>query len=122
MSTCEAEVAAAATAFVCCQGLVSLLTEWGVDLRPPILLVDNKSAMVITEAGGTWRTRYFAVRAARISEEITRGSLQLRYCRTDLMAADGLTKMASAVVMGMLRAVLIRLCATPCATCHCACM
>ena len=103
LSTCEAEVAAAAMAFVCCEGLISLLEEWGVELRPPILLIDNKSALTIMELGGSWRTRYFSVRAARIAEEYARNKVQLRYCRTNAMAADGLTKMASAVVMEMLR-------------------
>ena len=39
----EAEVAAAAMSFVCCEGLACLLNEWGIGLDPPTLLVDNKS-------------------------------------------------------------------------------
>ena len=89
MSTCEAEVAAAAMSFVCVEGLVGLLEEWGIPLLPPILLIDNKSALTICELGGSWRTRYFEVRAAKIAEEHQRGRVQLRYCQTDVMAADG---------------------------------
>ena len=106
MSTCEAEVSAAAMAFVCAEGLRYLLNEWGVQLHPPILLVDNKSALTICELGGSWRTRYFAVRAARVAEEASQGRIQPSYCATNAMAADGLTKLASAEVMGMLRAAM----------------
>ena len=106
MSTCEAEVAAAAMSFVCVQGIAYLLEEWGVQLNAPILLVDNKSALTICELGGSWRTRYFAVRAARIAEETLQGRVQLRYCPTAAMAADGLTKLASALVLDMLRSTM----------------
>ena len=99
LSTCESEVAAAAQGFVCVEGLKCLLLEWGVELAPPILLIDNKSALVVCDVGGTWRTRYFAVRAARLADEHRLGNVVLRYCRTDLMAADGLTKLASSQVM-----------------------
>ena len=80
--------------------------EWGVELVAPILLIDNKSALVVCDVGGTWRTRYFAVRAARLADEHRLGNVVLRYCRTDLMAADGLTKLASAQVMQKLREIL----------------
>ena len=103
LSTCESEVEAAAQAFVCVEGLSCLLREWGVSLDPPVLLVDNKSAPTICELGGSWRTRYFAVRAARLAEEYTLGHLSLRYCPTSDMVADGLAKLASASVMEMLR-------------------
>ena len=56
--------------------------------------------------GGSWRTRYFAVRAVRIVEELSRLRLQLRYCPTKLMGADGLTKLATAEVMRDFRKVL----------------
>ena len=38
LSTCESEVCAASTAWICTEGLVCLLEEWHIDLRPPILL------------------------------------------------------------------------------------
>ena len=66
-STCEAEVSAAALGFQIVEGLRAILEEWGVTLSTPLLLVDNKSALVLATCGGSWRTRYFAVRAARIS-------------------------------------------------------
>ena len=68
LSTCEAEVCAAATAYICAEGLMCLLEEWHQRLAPPILLLDNKSALTLLRLGGSWRTRYFAIRAARILE------------------------------------------------------
>ena len=106
LSTCEAEVNAAATAWICTEGIICLLEEWHINLKPPILLVDNKSALTLMRLGGSWRTRYFAIRAVRIMEEISRHRLQLRFCPTGVMAADGLTKLATAQVMDDFRKVL----------------
>ena len=103
LSTCEAEVAAAATSWQVTEGLKALLDEWGADVGKPILLVDNKSALRVSELGGTWRTRYFAVRAARLQEESAADAISLRYCPTGDMMADGLTKNASAQVLQKLR-------------------
>ena len=55
-------------------------------------MADNKSALTILTLGGSWRTRNFAVRAARILEEFEVDKVQLRYCKTTDMGADGLTK------------------------------
>ena len=99
LSTCEAEVAAAATSWQVTEGLKTLLDEWGTDVGKPILLVDNKSALKVSELGGTWRTRYFAVRAARLQEESAANRISLRYCPTNDMMADRLTKNASAQVL-----------------------
>lgn len=106
LSTCEAEVCAAATAYICMEGMSCLLQEWHVRLAPPILLVDNKSALTLLRLGGSWRTRYFAIRAARILEVYGQQGLQLRYCPTALMGADGLTKLASGPVMDGLREIM----------------
>ena len=63
LSTCEAEVSAGAMSYQVAEGLRYLLEEWGIVFKPTILLIDNKSALLLAENGGTWRTRYFAVRA-----------------------------------------------------------
>ena len=80
-----------------------MLQEWGVKLDPPALLVDNQSALRVAQFGGSWRTRYFAVRAHRIGQEHAQGHISLRFCPTASMMADGLTKLASAEVMTKLR-------------------
>ena len=46
LSSCEAEVAAAALTFQVLEGLRHLLTEWGVTVATPTLHVDNKSAII----------------------------------------------------------------------------
>ena len=53
LSTCETEVSAAAMDFQIIEGLKCLVEEWGVRLDPPVLLVDNKSAITVAENGGT---------------------------------------------------------------------
>ena len=96
LSTCECEVGAAALGFQIVEGLRALLDEWGVRLDPPALYQDNQSALTVIEQGGTWRTRYFATRASRLSEEHKLKTIILHYCPTKLMAADGLTKLSTA--------------------------
>ena len=103
LSTCEAEVAAAATSWQLVEGLRALLLEWQVQLEKPILLIDNKSALRVSELGGTWRTRYFAIRAARLQEESAADAVSLRYCPTGDMMGDALTKNAGAAVLQRLR-------------------
>ena len=103
LSTCEAEVSAAAMGFQIVEGLKCLLEEWEIKFSAPILLIDNKSALTLFENGGTWRTRYFAIKAARLQQEHQNGNLILRYCPTLLMAADGLTKMGSAIILEKFR-------------------
>ena len=103
LSTCEAEVAAAALGFQILEGVRALLEEWRVVILQPILAVDNKSALTIAEQGGSWRTRYFAVRASRITEEALLGRLSLRYCPTSLMLADAFTKLGTAIMLDTLR-------------------
>ena len=103
LPTCEAEVAAAATSWQLVEGLRTLLEEWQVDVGAPVLLVDNKSALRVSELGGTWRTRYFAIRAARLQEESAADRVSLRYCQTDVMMADALTKSAGASILQKLR-------------------
>ena len=68
MSTCEAEVSAAALSWQVAEGARCMLQEWGVKVDPPVLLVDNQSALRVAYFGGSWRARYFAVRAHRIGQ------------------------------------------------------
>ena len=103
LSTCEAEVAASATGFTLGEALQLLITEWDVELAPPYLLIDNKSALDICHGKGTWKTKYFAIRAARIAQEFSLGNVVIRYCQTALMLADGLTKFAASNVMMKMR-------------------
>ena len=44
LSTCEAEVAAAASAWQVAEGLLCLLQEWDSAVVAPLLLIDNKAA------------------------------------------------------------------------------
>ncbi|CAK0894098.1 unnamed protein product, partial [Prorocentrum cordatum] len=99
-----AEVFAAALSWQVAEGVRSMLREWGVMLDPPVLLVDNQSALRVAHFGGSWRTRYFAVRAHRIGQEHAEGHISLRFSPTATMMADALTKLASAEVLSKLRA------------------
>ena len=103
LSTAEAEIGAASMTFCIAWGVRCLLVEWGVDLSPPVVCVDNQAALTMITDGGTWRTRYYAVRATRMHDEMTAGNISVRYCVTCDMIADALTKLCTAVVLEMAR-------------------
>ena len=106
LSTCEAEVSAAALTFQILEGLKHLLLEWGADVGIPTLYQDNRSALTVSALGGTWRTRYFAVRASRIAHETLHNNVQLAFCPTKQMVADACTKLSTAEVLASLRSCL----------------
>ena len=54
-------------------------------------------------AGGTWGTRYYAVRATRLRDEMAAGSLSVRCCIAADVVADALTKLCAAMVLEMAR-------------------
>ena len=76
-------------------------------LRPRLhLLLDNQSAITVSTVGGTWRSRYYAVRAALIKEMVDIGDLWVEYMETKKELADALTKLADSNVLQTLRVVM----------------
>ena len=103
LCTAEAELVAAALTFSVIQGLKILLQEWGLIFDACTIKVDNTAAITIAENGGSWRTRYFAVRGSRINEEIALGSIKLDHEPTGKMLADGLTKLGTSDMLSNVR-------------------
>ena len=99
LSTAEAELNAATLAWQIIEGVRLLINDLGFEVPSVKLLLDNKAALTIAECGASWRTRYFSVRAHRLHEEHLVGRAVLEYCRTDVMLADALTKLAGAPVI-----------------------
>ena len=102
LSTAEAELNAATLAWQILEGIRLLIGDLGIHIPKVRLLVDNKAALTIAECGGSWRTRYFAVRGHRLHEEHVTGRAIIEHCKTELMLADALTKLASAPVVATL--------------------
>ncbi len=75
------------------------MNDLGFQVPSVRLLLDNKAALTIADCGASWRTRYFAVRGHRLHEEHLGGRAKLEYCKTDVMLADALTKLAGAPVI-----------------------
>ena len=92
-STAEAELNAAALGWQIIEGLRHLIADLGINLPAVRLLVDNQAAITLATCGGTWRTRYFAVRGHRIAEECRVNRAILDHCPTKDMLADCLTKL-----------------------------
>ena len=91
LSTAEAELCSAALGWQVAEGIRYLLTTVGIHVKRLRLFIDNKAALTPALLGSTWRTRYYAVRARRIYEEVQREAVQIQYCSTKDMAADALT-------------------------------
>jgi len=99
LSTAEAELNAATLAWQIIEGVRLLVNDLGFQVPSVRLLLDNKAALTIAECGASWRTRYFSVRGHRLHEEHLVGRAKLEYCKTDVMLADALTKLACAPVI-----------------------
>jgi hypothetical protein len=71
-----------------------LLEELGVDQhRPTIVYQDNKSTIHMAQYGGNFkRTKHILCKQMYVRERIEQGDLTLKYCPTDEMVADVLTK------------------------------
>ena len=103
LSTGEAELCAAALALQCAMGLRCLLEE-ALGHRPSLTIhLDNQSAITITNAGGTWRSRYYAVRGALLKELVEMGDIEVKYVSTDNMFADALAKLTDGAILAKLR-------------------
>ena len=103
LCTAEAELIAAALAYQVVQGLRILLEEWGLQFEASVMKVDNTAAITIATHGGSWRTRYFAVRGNRINEEIQRKTIVLEHEPTKHMLADAMTKLGTADMLSNVR-------------------
>ena len=83
LSTAEAELYTAALGWSIAEGLRHLLEDMGVAIPKVLLEVDNKAAITCATCGGTWRTRYFAVRGHRLYQE------HERQCRHSVLQNRG---------------------------------
>ncbi len=92
LCTAEAELNGATLGWQIVEGLRLLIQDLGYILPSISVLVDNQAALTIAKCGATWRTRYFAVRGARLNEEHLAGSALLKHCPTKIMLADALTQ------------------------------
>ena len=106
LSTAEAELCAAALGWQVTEGLRYLLMTLNLHASAIRVMIDNKAALTAATLGASWRTRYYAVRAARLLEESAQEQVIISHCPTKLMVADGLTKLATAEVLEDLRRVM----------------
>ena len=106
LSPAEAELNAATLAWQVCEGVRLLISDLGIQIPKVRIMIDNKAALTIAECGASWRTRYFSVRGHRLHEEYTTGRASLEHCKTDVMLADALTKMAPISVVSTLHAAM----------------
>ena len=71
------------------------LEEQGYNIKQNILLRDNQSSMKLEmngKASSGKRTRHFNIKYFYITDLIARGEVMIKYCPTDLMIADYMTK------------------------------
>ncbi|CAE7249905.1 GIP [Symbiodinium sp. CCMP2592] len=92
LSTAEAELVSACEGVVLGSSTEALMKELVRDLDKMQLLVDNIAAIVISEGGGSGRTRHLRVRSCFIKDLIDKGELAVTHCPGDVQLADILTK------------------------------
>jgi hypothetical protein len=74
--------------------LLSLIQEMGIDVKKPIVLMEDNQGCIALANNPTQhgRTKHIDVKYFFIREKIADGSFMLHYCQTDAMVADLLTK------------------------------
>ena len=89
----EAELAGLSDKVLSVVQCYEFLCGQGYDNGPPTVYQDNTSCIhLVTQDGGSFRTKYFKVRRARIREMCDAGEILLVYLETRRMLADILTK------------------------------
>lgn len=93
-STCEAEVNAIIESVNEAQFISELLSELNLyNGNPVIVFNDNKSLIVSILTGGNYSSNcHYRLRLGRIREAVENKLIEVRYCQTDQMKADLLTK------------------------------
>ena len=101
LSTTEAEYVAACIAAQQGCHLVNLLSEvQRVQVPPPLMLMDNQSAIhVAKNSGSMQRTKHMALRYYFLRDLVAQQQLKLKYCPTGHMAADITTKHVPATIL-----------------------
>ena len=73
----------------------NFLREQGIPVEKSTIYQDNKSAMLLEQNGRASagkRSRHLDIRYFFITDRINKGDIEVKYCPTDLMTADYMTK------------------------------
>ncbi|XP_014506331.1 uncharacterized protein LOC106766087 [Vigna radiata var. radiata] len=94
LSSCEAEYIAACEATCQAAWLDSLMRELKIEVKGKVrLLVDNKSAIDLTKHPTSHgRSKHIETRFHFIREQVSKGKLEVLYCRSEDQIVDILTK------------------------------
>jgi hypothetical protein len=94
LSTAEAEYMAAADACKEVLWLKTILLEIGIDAKTPIVLQEDNQACIKMAKNPVFhkRTKHIDVRYHFVRQTVRNGDIKFRYCPTDEMVADILTK------------------------------
>jgi hypothetical protein len=94
LSSTESELIALQEASTYVVWLRHLLSELGFDMnKPTVVTQDNQSATWIAERGGNFkRTKHLVGRLNFLKERIDNAEIEIKYCPTEDMPADFLTK------------------------------
>jgi hypothetical protein len=93
-SSCESELYAEAAAMNEIKWLSGLLNELGIHMKStPILYGDNQSAQALTVNGvKSERTKHIDIKYRFLTDEVTKGNIELQWVSTTEQLADILTK------------------------------
>ena len=92
-ATCESEVLSSLDGINEIEYIVNLLNELKIDIGSALLFNDNLGAIKTAESGGVFKSnKHYKIRINRIRRAMSDGLVEIKYCSTESMIADVLTK------------------------------
>ena len=94
-SSTEAELVATDDVIAQVVWTKNFLEAQGVKIKSNIIYQDNKSAMLLEKNGRSSagkRSRHLDIRYFFITDQVNQGNIEIKYCPTDVMTADYMTK------------------------------
>jgi hypothetical protein len=84
-----------------------LLKDMGIETEAIEIMQDNKSTIIMATQGLSFRhNKHIMARKLYVQERIASGDIILKYCKTEEMAADILTKVTSKSIMDNMKKII----------------
>ena len=108
-SSAEAELVALCDGVSVLIGCRNFLTHLDVELTPSVVYEDNKAVLEMVKSDGPFslRTRHMGIKLFFTKQYVDNGDIVIKYCPTDSMLADMMTKALTGIKFRNMRDLLL---------------